>query len=814
MTKEELLAAFSEIDERYIAEAANANGAARRLRRITAIAACLCLCFAAAFVWRQVAQPVIIEENGFYIEDGVLLSYSGSDTDIVLPEVVTEVADYAFEAAPAVESITLSASVEKVNVNSFAGLANLAALVLADESTAFVEHDGAILTFDGSMIVYYQGDAPSYTVPDGVKYIAAHAFQNTAIASVDFGDELEYIGCYAFAGCHSLQAIHLPESIIRVDKGAFAGCIKAVEGTIPDHIDMDDSSFEHVPFYLSLLAGHISPLEEIARGQITPSEAITKSEQPNFGEQIDAILHYYRTGSYMPNPENKAHLVRTEHILSMELPEEAVIPETWTPDDLTYNDNGWGGMGIRDVQIRLPLGNRCTLVMEAYLYGGGMDILDWRDGEWRIEQILLVREDAEPDYGDWQVTLEQDHTLTFYNTVTGAAVNSPILQGQATEYRLTFSPGETRCAVEYDQPIYGWRFFVLPLNGDKLGVTWYADYMNTYFGQYTKGSLSWIDEDTLRGENVYGEFEWNIHEIFPRQINDPYADLDESIVKTVTFGKYNRGDHTDVYTMCVPERWVGERYMEDAARKATHPGNATRMTGYQALYDASELYNGGWDAEALSQKGLTVNTDEVLLINNEKYFVIKHVLYEYVSEFSTKEPKVFATVYSAAILLGNSAAIVEFWTYPEDAEDYFERVIQPVIESFALTQVQNKICTIHTSIRTGEGEIDCLVQGEQIFFENGKTWLELTITPAGSYTVANLVDVSAIFPYDSAREGKALRPSEAHGGFGFSAERQADGKVFAELTYNVWKANGEKVSCIWQIQDALGMAGEWTLCEK
>ena len=41
-------------------------------------------------------RPVIINENGFYIEDGVLLRYTGSETDITIPDEVNTIADYSF----------------------------------------------------------------------------------------------------------------------------------------------------------------------------------------------------------------------------------------------------------------------------------------------------------------------------------------------------------------------------------------------------------------------------------------------------------------------------------------------------------------------------------------------------------------------------------------------------------------------------------------------------------------------------------------------------------------------------------------------
>ena len=695
MREQKLLDAFSAIDEKYIEEAARANGAARLWKRFGAVAACICVCMIAAALWHRQPQPVIVDdpviinENGFYIADGVLLAYSGSETEVVIPETVTEVADYAFlanENAKTIHTVTLSSSVQTVGRNSFAGLSNLAELVLEDESTAFVKRDNAVFTFDGSMLMDYIGDDTSYTIPDGVKYIAAHAFQNTPITEIKFNDELEYIGYNAFAGC-ALTAIYLPESIVRVDDGAFSGCTYAVDGYIPNHIDMDDTSFNHVPFYLSQLAGHMSPLEEIRRGLITPSEAILQTDNGILAEQIDAILYYYRTGAYMPNPEDKDVLKRLQqNHLHIELPENAVVPETWSYDDLSCNDNSWGGMGIRDVQIRLAFGKHCTLVMEAYLYGGGMDILDWNEAEWRIEQIMFIREEGAEDYGDWQVTQESDSSLTFYNRVTGATVRSYPLQDRSTEYELTFSPDGNRCIVEYNRPAYGWACFILSLDGEKFYVSQnnYVDYLNRYFGQFAHGTLFWQDNDTVGGENEYGKFAWYIYEVYPEQITDYRSDFSEDNIITYTVEMtetYDGKKHT--LTMCIPECWNGKYYLDDVQRMSVDPADATRMTGYYTLYAADSVYDGGWDEQALSRKGVDLYQGEVL-INNEKMFVGADIRYTETSSYLTEERKISRIFYEAAVRIGEYAVIVRITQYPEDSDDYFDRIVLPVLESITV----------------------------------------------------------------------------------------------------------------------------------
>ena len=451
MRGSELLDKFAFVEDKYIDEAADVRPRRVRIGRLSAIAAACVLCvLAAVLVFTQLQTPVIIDENGFYIEDGVLKRYSGSETDVVFPEAVTAVADYAFrdnESRAAIATVTLGKNVKTVGANAFAGLDALVDLVLEDENTAFVKRDGAIFTFDGSMLVRFEDkEATAYTLPDGTRYIAAHAFQSSKLTAVTFCDTLEYIGYNAFASC-ALTEINLPESIVRVEEGAFAFCTQAVDGYIPQTAELGQGAFDGVPFFLTQIAGHISPLEQIVRGQIMPAEAITLSDRAYLLGQLDAILAYYRDGR-----EPSGDYGRISNIVGTPLPEDAVLPDAADFAALTFRDSGWGGTGIYDIELRLPLGDEVTLVAEAYLYGGAVDLLDWDDAPWRIETVTFLAKSAAgaENYGAWTVTAA-DNVLVFHNTETDAIARAELPLVGAFTYELTFSPGGNRVIVEYRQ---------------------------------------------------------------------------------------------------------------------------------------------------------------------------------------------------------------------------------------------------------------------------------------------------------------------------------------------------------------------------
>lgn len=751
MRGSELLDKFAFVEDKYIDEAADVRPRRVRMGRLSAIAAACVLCvLAAVLVFTQPHTPVIIDENGFYIEDGVLKRYSGSDTDVVFPEAVTAVADYAFrdnESRAAIATVTLGKNVKTVGANAFAGLDALVDLVLEDENTAFVKRDGAIFTFDGSMLVRFEDkEATAYTLPDGTRYIAAHAFQSSKLSAVTFCDTLEYIGYNAFASC-ALTEINLPESIVRVEEGAFAFCTQAVDGYIPQTAELGQGAFDGVPFFLTQIAGHISPLEQIVRGQIMPAEAITLSDRAYLLGQLDAILAYYRNGR-----EPSGDYGRISNIVGTPLPEDAVLPDAADFAALTFRDSGWGGTGIYDIELRLPLGDEVTLVAEAYLYGGAVDLLDWDDAPWRIETVTFLAKSAAgaESYGAWNVSAA-DNVLVFHNTETDAVARAELPLAGAFTYELTFSPGGNRVIVEYRQD-GDWYFRIHSLDGEVFepsGNT-YADYMNRYFGRYTHGTLSWKNNDTVTGENEYGTFEFDPHELYPEQVTDyRRAFREDVLVDRVLLSEYGRREITD-YVITVPETWVGDNYLEDIRRMETTPENAARMSGFYSLCDLygnpDEPYRDGkWDLTALSLRGMLTADGEV--IENSAGRIILR------GRYAEREE----TWYSAAMLAdsppmisGGKVLLCNFTVYPDDPADYFDRVIRPVIESFRAVTRPNYY-TFTFGVQAADGEM-VTVTLEGLRYVGGRTLATLT----GEDGATLVLDVTAAVPYDAAREGERL----------------------------------------------------------
>ena len=234
--------------------------------------------------------------DGYYASVGGVL-YTADMTELVLcpsamegtvsvPATVTKIHDRAFYGCAALEAVTfvggendmtigdeafaecdtiiemtLPNNLKTLGKNVFSGCSELAILSLpaglvgfdssvvdncpnlstinigSGTDAGFILVGGVMFSADGTKLIYYPAtlDATSYTVPDGVKYIADGAFKgNTELVSVTLPEGLLEIGKAAFQGCTYLESVNVPGSVILIDNEAFSGCSRLSTVTLDD----------------------------------------------------------------------------------------------------------------------------------------------------------------------------------------------------------------------------------------------------------------------------------------------------------------------------------------------------------------------------------------------------------------------------------------------------------------------------------------------------------------------------------------------------------------------------------------------------
>jgi len=146
----------------------------------------------------------------FYKEKCILRRYTGKETEVIIPDIVDEIGDYAFYDNKKVKRITFGENIKTIATSAFEDCSSL-----------------------------------EYISPlTDVTTIGPYAFSYTIrLSHIDLGGKLTEISEYAFCGS-GLEDIFLPESIKRVAFKAFFACPKLESVSLKG----DDAVYEESVF--------------------------------------------------------------------------------------------------------------------------------------------------------------------------------------------------------------------------------------------------------------------------------------------------------------------------------------------------------------------------------------------------------------------------------------------------------------------------------------------------------------------------------------------------------------------------------------
>ena len=182
--------------------------------------------------------------------------------DLIIPDGVTKISDYAFYNCSEIKSITIPNSVTSIGKYAFGYCTGLTSVTIGNSVTSI--GDSAFSGCTGLTSIYYTGDVAGWCgisglgsvmsssstlyiggkkvegdliIPDSVTNIGGYAFYGCeGLTSVTFGNSVTSIGDYAFRGCTGLSSVTIPDSVTSIGERAFYYCAGLTRVTIGNSV--------------------------------------------------------------------------------------------------------------------------------------------------------------------------------------------------------------------------------------------------------------------------------------------------------------------------------------------------------------------------------------------------------------------------------------------------------------------------------------------------------------------------------------------------------------------------------------------------
>ena len=185
-----------------------------------------------------------LNQNDIWSDKGNYLYLNGEPViDLVIPEGVTSIGDFAFSSYDKIESVTIPQTVMAIGNWAFSVCKSLKAVYISDLS------DWCNIDFDDVRAnplyeagnLYVNGELiTDLVIPNGVTSVKNNVFAGGNFNSVAIPESVASIGEYAFMNCTNLTDVRLPDGVTEISTYAFAHCIGLKSIVIPDSVTMID----------------------------------------------------------------------------------------------------------------------------------------------------------------------------------------------------------------------------------------------------------------------------------------------------------------------------------------------------------------------------------------------------------------------------------------------------------------------------------------------------------------------------------------------------------------------------------------------
>ena len=165
--------------------------------------------------------------------------------ELIIPDGVTKIEDYAFESCINLTTVTIPTSVTDMGHYSFSRCDKLSVATLPAEQVDNIPKENltTVVINGGTTIHDYYGafynckNLVSVTISDSVTSIGAGAFSGCEnLATIRLPSNITEISSHTFNECKSLKSIIIPDSVTSIGDGAFSRCESLNNVIIPERV--------------------------------------------------------------------------------------------------------------------------------------------------------------------------------------------------------------------------------------------------------------------------------------------------------------------------------------------------------------------------------------------------------------------------------------------------------------------------------------------------------------------------------------------------------------------------------------------------
>ena len=145
-------------------------------------------------------------------------------TSVTIPNSVTTIGEWAFDFCHGLTSVTIPNSVTSLGNTAFCWCFNLNSIIVENGNSVYDSRDNcnAIIETESNTLI---AGCMNTIIPKSIISIGDNAFLGcTGLTSVSIPNSVTAIGDYAFDGCYGLTSVTIPNSVTFIGSEAFYGC--------------------------------------------------------------------------------------------------------------------------------------------------------------------------------------------------------------------------------------------------------------------------------------------------------------------------------------------------------------------------------------------------------------------------------------------------------------------------------------------------------------------------------------------------------------------------------------------------------------